>query len=288
MTTPGPSSVLTPTPDTAGTAALIGALLAPFSSPAVVSVPMLLASPVDRARRRVLIANIPAASTETLILRLATTEDPMVLWALHLALDNRDVPPCLRWPRNDSTEQAEFITLLADLLWLCRRLPPGHAAKYRGWRRLFDHSPNSTAWHASAHRQYLFISARGSLSHWCAEGMNLADGDRANLMMLPTSAMRTARQRLQPAALADVEAKLIEEAQRHPDKSGTHPPHAIATRRLRMWRLFVLSGELPTLTARRWSLLTGETLTRQAIAKQAGVVVDLIRPQRRRRAARIA
>lgn len=261
-----------------------GARHAPLSS-SIVSVPGLLTqptSPDQRTSRRHAIKSIPAANGTTLVTRIATTDDPLVLWALHLHLDKRDVPPCIRWPANLQTPQAEFITFLADMLWLSKRLPANHRAKFRGWRDLLAQEPASPAWHEHALRQFLFIAKRGSLAHWCATGLSLSDDQRTDLMMMPTAPMRAARTGLRPAALADLERILTDWAYEHPDRSGTCSPREVARRRLLVWRLWVLSDRSPVLTAKRWSLLTGEWLTRQRIGTLIAKVSEHAGSPRRR------
>jgi hypothetical protein len=244
------------------------AQIAPFSSP-IDCIPMLLAQPSsvgERNTRRHAISGIPGSDTETLVARIGTSTDPIVLWALHLHLDRRGVPPCIRWPANIATPQAEFITLLADLLWLCRRLPSTHRPAFRGWRNLWKEQPGSPAWHQHALRQYLFVAQRGSIGHWCATGLALSDAQRADLMMLPTAAMRATRTALHPSRVAAVERQLVDLAEMKPDRAREHSPHAVAVRRLRLWRVWVLSDRSPTRTAESWHLLTGERLSRQRVS----------------------
>lgn len=231
----------------------------------------------DLARFAGAVRALPTADTQTLILRLATTSDPLLLWSLHLELDRRDIPPCLRWPANEDTPQAEFVTWLADLLWLTKR-HPRHVPRFRGWQGLFKHAPASSAWHATAHRQYLFVAPRGySVAHWCAKGLALTESQRQNLMALPTNAMRAERHPLQGDRLALTRERLLSHAIEHPDKSGRRRPEAIANRRAGLWRVFQLSGRNQTATAQHWHRLTGETLTRQAVAKQLAIVADALR-----------
>lgn len=215
----------------------------------------------------------------TLILRLATTDDPLVLWRLHLELDKRDIPPCLRWPGNQSTDQLEFVTWLADLLWLCNR-DRSHVPAFRGWRDLFRHQPASAPWHALAHRQFLFVSRRYRLSHWCAKGLGLEDHQRGDLMMMPTAAMKADRRQLAPARWAVIWETLFSDALDRPDRSGVRTPERVATRRAMIWQVFVLSMRSQTEAARRWGLLTGESLSRQGLAKQVAIVEDLLRSRR--------
>ena len=131
-------------------------------SAVVVSVPSLInakSHSCDLQRFGRVVSSIGAQTTQTLIVRLQTTADALTLWVLHLELDKRDIPPCLRWPANGDTPQTEFITLLADLLWVTKR-HPGHKTLFRGWRGAFSHTPAMAEWHKTIHRQYLFVASR--------------------------------------------------------------------------------------------------------------------------------
>lgn len=246
---------------------------------AVSSIPQLIAEKRGGPDVAWLADNIRAmgkAEAHTLILRLATTSDPLGLWALHLELDRRGIPPCLRWPANTDTPQAVFITLLADLLWIARR-NVGHVSRFRGWQGLFKHPAASPTWHAVAHRQFLFVSTRYGLAHWCSKGLALGDAQRKELMMLPTRSMVADRRQLNPELLANMRDRLLGHAIERPDRSGRLSPEAIASRRTRLWCVFVLAGRDHTATARHWRTLTGEALSRQAVAKQTAIVRGVLR-----------
>lgn len=234
----------------------------------------------DLARFNRAVAGMPDQDTHTLILRLETQTDPLIFWELHQELDRRDIPPAQRWPGNQGTPQTAFITLLADLLWITRR-NPGHAPAYRGWRGLFSHPPGSPGWHATSHRQYHFVAARYSVSHWCAKGLALTEPQRLGLMVLQTSAMQADRRQLDSDKFSEFRAKLLGHALQHQDKAGKHTPEAIAERRARLWRVYVLSGRNQTTTTKNWHLVTGEAVTRQAIAKQLTIVDQVKREQAR-------
>jgi len=220
---------------------------------------------------------LPTAETRTLVLRAATASDTLMLWALHLELDRRGIPPCLRWPANDSTLQHEFITWLADMLWFTKRNPT-HTPRFRGWRGLFDNPPASAKWHAAGARQFAFISARYSVAHWCATGLGLSEPQRHDLMTLPTSSMQAERRQLAPRQWATATQRLLSHATAHPDRSGRHSPERVASRRAALLRTFVLSQRSPTATAEHWQLVTGSRLSRQAVSKQietiSGAVAD--------------
>ncbi len=222
------------------------------------------AGALDDWKRRV--STFPSTDTQQLILRVCTTSDPLTLWAIHAALDKRDIPPCLRWPANRSDAQMEFVTWAADLLWLTKRNPQ-HCTKFRSWRRLFTLPPGSAAWLEVAYRVFKAMYVRQNLSSYTTRGLALDDAQRQPLMTLPTSRMFAARQELQPAAFEQTRAHLLTTAMENPDKAGVHTPAEVAERRARIWRVHILCGRQPAATARGWVSLTGETVSRQAIAR---------------------
>ena len=84
------------------------------------------------------------------------------------------------------------------------------------------------------------------------------------------------------AALAEAERKLLDHATAHPDRAGLHQPHAIAARRLLLWRCWVLAGESSGRAAGPWEQLTGEALTPQRVGVIVSGVADLAGRTRRR------
>ena len=113
----------------------------------------------DLIRFKDTVRALSATDTLTLIVRLATTADPLVLWAIHCNLDKREIAPALRWPANNEGPQFEFINYAADLLWFSKR-NPNHQPAYRGWRGVFTNSPASQGWHATVYRQYIYLYSR--------------------------------------------------------------------------------------------------------------------------------
>lgn len=200
----------------------------------------------------------------------------MALWGAHLVLDGRRVPPCLRWPANGRSPQHEFIAFAADLLWFTKR-HRGHAPAHRGWSGAFKNEPGSAGWHATVLRQYLFVRARFGLAHWCSRGLALTVDQRLDLMTLPTTKMQADRRALRHDLVGKVQAALSADAQAHPDRSGATAAAAVADRRLRLWRTFVLSQRSVSRTARHWALVSGETVTRQAVAKQLEAIERALR-----------
>lgn len=237
----------------------------------------------DLERFKTRVSALRTVDTQTLVTRIAVTDDALMLWAIHLALDKRGVAPALRWPSNTSNQQNEFIAFAADLYWFTKR-NPDHKPSFRGWARALTHPPASPQWHAAIHRQYVFAAPRYSLAHYCGKALALTKGHCSELMTLPTNAMQAERRRLQSDRFADLRAQLLTYATENPDKSGARQPHDIANRRAALWRTYVLSGRCKATNAKNWFLLTGETnsatgkpITRQALDKQLDVVEDVMR-----------
>ena len=206
-----------------------------------------------------------------LLPRLETTTDPIMLWALHLELKSRRIPPALRWPSDTSDPQLEFVAFTADVHWLQFRYPD-HQPTQKGWKRVFRTEPASPAWHEAVYRQFLYLYPRSAISYLGARGLGLTDDLRQQLLCFPTKSMATARRGLSGHAFATLIQQLHDYAVAHPDRSGLHTPAAIANRRARIWRVHQLSGSSPTTTAHYWKLLTGEVLTRVAITHQLASV----------------
>lgn len=248
-------------------------------SESIHSVPRLIAATQQNGKPEILrraIEGVRSAHTSTLVIRIATTGDPLLLWAIHLALDGRGVAPALRWPENDASPQAAYLTWLADMFWLTKR-NRGHVPSYRSWQGLFKHPPATSAWHATAYRNYLYVASRYSLAHWCSKGLNLTAPQRAELLTLPTNAMQADRRQLSPERVVALRERLLSHAIEHPDRAGKFGSETIANRRARLWRVFILSGRNHTATAHNWKLLTGQSLTRQAVSKQLGIVAEVSR-----------
>lgn len=239
------------------------------------SVPLLASRRSDETellRFRDAVQAIRYAKSTALVLRLFTVSDPLLLWAIHLELDRREVAPCIRWPANEATLQADFITWLADVLWFSKRYPL-HRAPYKGTRDLLAKLPATKMWHHHAHRQFTYASRRASFSNFCADGLGLTDAHRQELMTMPTRSMRASRRIIQEREFNALHEKLYSHAIAHPDRAGQRTPEQVSLRRSQLFRTFVLAGGSSITTARYWTALTGEVVSRQAIAKQ----VDLVR-----------
>ncbi len=247
-----------------------GAPVAP-DFPCVKGIPQLVrekSCSSDLARFRQSVQSMESAPTPQLLLRLESTVDPLRLWALHLQLERRQIPPCLRWPPRADSEQMLFLSVLADLRWICFRLPP-RRPKFRGWRGLYSHTPGTPAWHSVAHRQLSWIMQRGySLAHHCSKGLALTDSERQHLLMLPTNAMAAERRQLVGSAFKSVRESLLSDAMAYPDKSGRRSAPDVASRRAAIWRTYLLSHRSKVLTAERLALIGCASMSRQALTKQ--------------------
>jgi len=230
----------------------------------------------EGARLRSRIGALPNIDTRSLIVRLHTTDDPLLTWAIHLVLDGRDVPPAFRWPANERDEQALYVTWSADLYWFCRR-HLDHQARFRTWQGLFRKVPGSPEWHARAYRHFVFVQPRYSIAHWCSKGLDLTEQHRAMLMTMPTNAMRADRRGLDSERFAETHRLLVESAVQRPDKSGQRTPHDIAGRRVAMWRTFILACRNYTVANEQWTRITREQLTRQAFTKQVNATAEVLR-----------
>lgn len=220
-------------------------------------------SAVDALRFRTQVRDLANWATVDLLPRLETTQDPLMLWAVHLELERRDIPPCLRIPSHSLGPQGDYITLAADLLWFQKRHPE-HQAVFRGWRDVLRASLCSLQWHQHVYRQFLYNYPRG-LSYMAAKGLGLIEAQRQQLLSVPTSRMARERAGVQGEAFERLIDQLHQHALAHPDRAGKHTPQAVALRRARLLRCHVMSGRRPTLTADYWQRLTGERMSRQAV-----------------------
>jgi hypothetical protein len=221
------------------------------------------------------ILGIQSQLTQTLILRIATTGDPLKLWALHVELNKREIAPALRWPANTETRQTAFITIMADLLWLATK-HPNHRPLFKAWRELSKLKPDSDEWHTKA-----FFALRNmensNLSRQGAKGLALGAAHRQELMAFPTAAMHTARLELQPVRFDEVRQCLFDHAVGHPDKSGEHNPETVAGRNAQLYRVAVLLGHSPTAIERGWKHLTGHSPKRQVLSRRLTEIKTIVR-----------
>lgn len=246
-------------------------------APPVLPIPELIqnkraSGDVDRFKAQVLALN--EADSRTLIVRIATTTDPLLLWAIHLTLSSRGIPPSQRWPGNVSTEQHKFVSWLADIYWFHTH-NPNHVPKYRSWQRFMLYDPGSNTWHKLA--RFAYDPLRHTLSYGSALALALTPAQRLDSITLATDATNRDRQSLHPKAFETVRQALSLHAYGHCDPSGRRNPEESANRRAAIWRAYLLTGRNKAETVRVWCLLSGEQLSRQAMSvlvKKIAVVLN--------------
>ncbi len=228
----------------------------------------------DRQGFRDRVGALSTWATMDLLPRLQTATDPLMLWALHVELDKRDIPPCIRFPGHQLGPQGDYITLAADVLWLHKRHPE-HKALYRGWASVLAAPRGREKWHQNLYRQFLFAYPRG-LAYLVSKGLALATEHRQQLASVPTPSMVKIRAALEGEAFTSKLDQLTQHATEHPDRSGKYKPADIGRRRAQLYRVHALSGKSPTRTAELWHRLSGEKLSRQTVSRQieaAGLVI---------------
>lgn len=214
------------------------------------------------------IAGIADQDTPTLLLRLQTVEHPLIAWALHMHLDARDIPPCLRHRMPEipgMPGQSEFIATLADLQWIVTR-HPDHTVKNRRMRGVFKHPVRDERWHDAAIWAYRRARARDR-TYMLASHLALTDAMRCHTLTMPTSAQSKARRALRER-LPDITDATIADCLLRPDKSGLTTPQAVADRRALFVSTFVLLGRSQTQTVDYLLRASRITITRQALFRQ--------------------
>lgn len=212
-------------------------------------------------------AALTAADTATLIARIETTSDPLMLWEIHLELDRRNIPPVFRYPRNHNTEQMRFVTWLADVYWYTRRVR--HESRFRSWRRLF--APVGESWHENAKNVFEFGWKRHQNASYYAKGLALTDEHRLDLMTIKTS-KQIARQR-QLKQSAEMHCAIVSHATANAGRlSKERRPNQTARDRYLIWKTYLLADQSPTITARMYEAIYGEPMTRQKVQKQIAAV----------------
>ena len=254
--------------------------LTPPLEPPAASIPHLRSlqrsgSDLDALNR--VIAAIPGQHTQTLITRIATTDDPLKLWALHLELNERGITPALRWPANANTLQTEFVAVMADLLWLGTKYPD-HKPAFKGWQQLFKLTPDSDDWHTKAF--FILKNTTGTqLSKQFTKGLalNSTQDHRHELMWIQTAPMYQARLELGTEQFEQIRQRLLDHAIAHPDKARIKRPDDIATGNARLYRTHVLSGSnSPEATRKNWQLLTGKALSRPLVSKRIAAIKKIL------------
>ncbi|MGJ9419416.1 hypothetical protein ACHAC9_16895 [Massilia sp. CMS3.1] len=214
-----------------------------------------------------LVKALPDYNTSTLIVRIETTTDPLMLWEIHQELERRGIPPIFRFTRNDDSGQMRFVTWLADLYWHTRRIDAPEKV-YRSWKRLFGHADDS--WHEKARIVFEHGWGRGALATYCTKGLCLTDNDRLDLMTIKTT-RQLARQR-QLKQSDEMRFAIASYATQHPDKTGKRRPNEITRDRCMIWKTYLLADQRDTLTAQMVTAIYGEKMTRLKVQQQIAAV----------------
>jgi len=210
---------------------------------------------------------LTAYSTATLIARIESTADPLILWEIHQELDRREIPPAFRYPKNHGNGQMGFITWLADLHWHTRRAR--HGPRFRSWRRLFG--PAGESWHESARNVFEYAWRRHQNASYYAKGLGLTDDHRLDLMTIKTS-KQIARQR-QLKQSAEMRSAITSHATANAGRlSKERRPDQTARDRYLIWKTYMLADQSPTITARMFEAIYGVQMTRQKVQKQIAAV----------------
>ncbi|MDB5819408.1 MAG: hypothetical protein JWQ11_3048 [Rhizobacter sp.] len=221
---------------------------------------------------------IAAMSHLALLQEFNHQDDPLMLWVVHREADSRNMAPALRWGTytrvplvslpsadpgtgNDSTQRL-FVNWLADILWLANR-DRAWRPQEPTWTALFEQAPNSADWHAHALRVFNDGAASPDVF---ATRLGLAKRTRLSTLTLTTEAIEAERASL--LQLDDLTRRIAQYAASRPDRSGAYTPAQVVERRLLAHRLFVLAGRQQGLAARYQSLITGQTVSRQAFTRQ--------------------
>lgn len=218
---------------------------------------------------------IKAKSTPDLLLDVSVTGNPIRLWLLHVALDARDVPPCLRTTR-EATHEMFYLTWLADVLWFAKRLK-NHKVVGKQHRKLFQCATpaRDRKWHQAAlfafdngHANNGFLARRFGF-------LGLPSRTREQGAVFKSPSMTAQRTIL--SALPEYRERIVAHLLNHPDKAGRHTAESIADRRIKMLRCYVLSGKSATIGNRYFQMITGEAITRQVFERQIETTYDIVR-----------
>jgi len=237
------------------------------------SVPALLArkSGPELARFDVRVAALAGRDTMDLRASVETCADPAMLWALHAELAGRGIPPVLRGPRPwHLGAQGRLVEFAADLVWLAVT-DPGHRARHGLAQGILRTRWDSDDWWRLVLRQF----GRSGDVRALVLALGLSDNQRQQLRTMQVSSRARLFERLHGDGFGQL-VNCIETALRErPDKSGRTDPRATAIRRAQLWRVHRLLGTGPAETARVWAALSGESLSRQQVARQLAAVEEV-------------
>lgn len=216
------------------------------------------------------LASIPAQSIKHLLTRVNTADKPRVLWALHMELDARAIPPCVRPAQRIGTEQARFITVMADLLWIARR-HPGHRPQLQRMRRVLNGEPDSLQWHRAC--LWAFQHCRGEPG-LLARRLGLTDEQRQQTATMPARNEANRRRDL-PDRLEEIREKLLTHALYNPGGARKQTPDELADRRKELLRLYLLLDRDRKATHEYLQRVEGVTTTVRAMTLQLEAIARI-------------
>lgn len=241
----------------------------------------------DRSTREALASRIRSMGTRPtrdLLSGMEITDDPIVLWALHVIFHSRGVPPILRGPRHRLGDQGRFLDFCADVWWLQTsylsdvKLTP----KYRLMKTAVKTPPLTQSWFKLLARQYAGPHGEKDV-RTLVIALNLSTKDRSMLRRLQPRPIYDRFEQLHGEPYLDLQERLLAALISKPDKSGKVPSRETAQRRALMWRIHELTGRSCAMTAKYWGLVTGETVTRQQAQRQIDAAKKVLSPTRRKR-----
>ena len=179
---------------------------------------------------QVSISGLRSTSIQSLLTTVASTEDPLILWAAHLEATKRGIPPCLRGPKRDGSPQLLFFTWLADALWLAKNFP-GYMPLRNKWANLFVYPTRSEKWQKTA--LWIFRSGHQVGFHH-SKGLGLSDDQMQPLLTMQNNRMRQDRTLI--TKLPSLRERMKLDATNRPDKSGARTAEQISGRRAEILR----------------------------------------------------
>lgn len=190
---------------------------------------------------------------------------PWRFLALSLRYTELGIPPALRpWPDDFAglIKRGEVPTkalAIADLMWLFTR-HPRHRPEVRQWRRLFDGQ--------ARHHDALNIANRFTSSGLLARRLAATSDMRSETLTVRPGGTAWIRPYLAHSARM-VEALEREQARRNGRqmRQGQHHRQGTHQRRYEVWRCGQACDESPAATARLYTAVTGNPMTRQLAGK---------------------
>lgn len=210
------------------------------------------------------VAALAVRDTMDLRASVGTCADPAMLWALHMELMRRGIPPILRGLRPwHLGTQGRLIEFGADMAWIAAT-DPGHRGRSGLVRALLKTRWGSDGWWPLVLRQF----GRSGNVRGLVLALGLSDGQRLHLRTLQTATRARLFERLHGDGFGQLVGSIETALRAAPDKSGRTDPRATAIRRAQLWRVHRLLNEGPAGTAYAWGKLSGEVLARWQVARQ--------------------